>query len=300
MQTDAKGQTFAVGTIGVSDAAHEPEVGLINKIQSLLAPYGVGSDVSAKALNEALLEVRDRSIDNSPEDQQLFLLELTLWKIFAKGSAFWVNSQTESGNPVPEELLVAAFSIWKNAANLATRQGIDSAVSAEAMAQATYATADQLARNRQNPESKEIKNIRQYLFTVYMHSISGISLKQGSKQINFAKLEEWIEKRELSDRGAFQEVVENGLFCHELLQAMTPRGRSVAVTRYILGYSWPETAGALGTSINAAQKALSIGVRKALGTCMQELRRVGGKKVVEIESHLLKNKKNSSLREITE
>ena len=64
---------------------------------------------------------------------------------------------------------------------------------------------------------------------------------------------------------------------------MQPKGKSVAYTRYIVGYSWRETAGALGSSVNAAQKALSAGVRKALGTCMQELRKARDSKRVDIE-----------------
>ena len=42
---------------------------------------------------------------------------------------------------------------------------------------------------------------------------------------------------------------------------MPTKAKSVAIARYVLGYSWPETAGALGSTVNAAQKALSVGVR---------------------------------------
>jgi len=96
-------------------------------------------------------------------------------------------------------------------------------------------------------------------------------------------MDDWVASRDLSDRGSFLEVLESGIHCRELLDAMPPKGKSVAYTRYIVGYSWRETAGALGSSVNAAQKALSTGVRKALGTCMQELRKARDSKRVDIE-----------------
>jgi hypothetical protein len=64
---------------------------------------------------------------------------------------------------------------------------------------------------------------------------------------------------------------------------MPAPGKNVAVARFILGYSWPETASALGTSINAAQKALSSGIRQTFGTCMRELRKMGSKEFVDFK-----------------
>ena len=103
--------------------------------------------------------------------------------------------------------------------------------------------------------------------------------------------DQWLGRWQFSDQGAFMEALESGVLCRELLNAMPPRARSVAISRYILGYSWKETAESLGTSINAAQKALSSGIRNAFGVCMRELQKMGYHRVAEVESHLKKNKK---------
>jgi DNA-directed RNA polymerase specialized sigma24 family protein len=258
----------------------------------------VGPETLAGAFKDALLEVDEKKKggEETAEGLRSSFLGLILWKIFAKGDTLWIDSETEAGNAVTLELLVVAYTMWENAVNLASKYGVDTAAAAEALAQATHAAADQLARNRQDPDGKEIRDIRKYVFASYMYSVFNIAGKQGSDQTEYVDMGDWKADRKLSDQGAFLEALESGILCREFLDAMPPKGRSVAIARYILGYSWPETAGALGTPINTAQKALSAGVRKAFGVCMREIRRVGYRKAANIEAYLAKNKKTSSWR----
>jgi DNA-directed RNA polymerase specialized sigma24 family protein len=264
---------------------------LFEEIRPLVNLHGVGTETLVAALEAALLEVGTGENDVSREELRSTLLGLVLWKIFGRGSALWIASKTEAGHEVPLDLLVLAFAMWEGAVNLATKYGVDTAAAAEALAAATHATADKLAGSGVAREGNKIRDVRNYLFASYMYTIFNIAGKHGSSQPDYVDMEDWVANREDSDKGAFLEVVESGVYCRELLEAMPPKARSVAIARYVLGYSWSETAGALGSSINAAQKALSIGVRRAIGTCMQELRRARHRKPVDIETRKKRGKK---------
>lgn len=263
---------------------------LIGEIRPLVSRHGVGTETLVAALGDALLEVGTSEKDVSREELRTTLLGLVLWRIFGRGSALWIATKTEAGHEVPLDLLVLAFAMWEGAVNLATKYGVDTAAAAEALAAATHATVDKLAVRGVAKEGK-IRDVRNYMFASYMYTIFGIAGKHGSSQPDYVDMEDWVANREDSDKGAFLEVVESGVYCRELLEAMPPKARSVAIARYVLGYSWSETAGALGSSINAAQKALSIGVRRAIGTCMQELRRARQRKPVDTETRKKRSRK---------
>ena len=283
MRGDVEGRVSAEG--GSDNAAVSRRVGksLIEEIGPLVGRHGVGTETLAGALEEALLEVGARGKDKevSAEELRSCLLGLVLWKIFGRGP--WIRSKTGAGHEVPLDVLVTAYAMWGRAVSLATRYGVDTAAAAEALAAAAHAITEKLAGSGQEEKGKEICDIGNYLFATYMNLIIGIAGKQGSSQTDYVDMDDWVASRDLSDRGSFLEVLESGIHCRELLDAMPPKGKSVAYTRHIVGYSWRETAGALGSSVNAAQKALSAGVRKALGTCMQELRRARDSKRVDIE-----------------
>ena len=195
------------------------------------------------------------------EELRSTLFELILWKIFGRGAALWIGSRTEAGHEIPQDVLVTAHSMWKGAVNLAAKYGVDTAAAEEALAAATHATADQLASSGEGTEREEIRDVRNYLFATYMYRIFDIAGKQGSSQTDYVDMENWVSNRKLTDKGTFLDGLESGIYCRELLDAMPPRAKSVAIARYVLGYSWAETAGALDSSVNAAQKALSNGVR---------------------------------------
>ena len=283
MRRDVEGCVSAEG--GSDNAAASRCVGkvLIEEIGPLVARHGVGPETLAGALDQALLEVGASGKDKEvcAEELRSCLLGLVLWKIFGRGP--WIRSKTGAGHEVPPDVLVTAYAMWGKAESLATRYGVDAAAAAEALAAAAHAITEKLAGSGQEEKGKEICDIGNYLFATYMNLIIGIAGKQGSSQTDYVDMDDWVASRDLSDRGSFLEALESGIHCRELLDAMQPKGKSVAYTRYIVGYSWRETAGALGSSVNAAQKALSAGVRKALGTCMQELRRARDSKRVDIE-----------------
>jgi DNA-directed RNA polymerase specialized sigma24 family protein len=265
----------------------------VEEIRPMLARYGVEEETLARALEEARLEVRTSGKGKKGSGQELRsrILSLVLWKIFGKGSAPWISSRTQAGNETSQDVLVAAYSQWEEAVNLAAKHGVDTAAAAEALAAATHATSDRLAVSGEQTEGKEICDVRKYLFTSYMHRIFHIAGKQGSTQTDYIDMESWVSSRKLSDKSTFLQRLDNGIYCREFLDAMPPKAKSVAIARYVLGYSWPETAGALDSSVSAVQKALSTGVRTAIATCMQKARGAWYLKPANIESGRIKSKK---------
>jgi DNA-directed RNA polymerase specialized sigma24 family protein len=234
--------------------------------------HGVARDVLAGALERALFEAgaNGKDIETSEKELRSTLLGLVLWAIFGRESTLWISSRTEAGDEVPTELMVIAFAMWAKAVRFADRYRVDSDVAAEALMSATHATAERLRRIGKDKESREIRN---YLFAAYMYRINHIARRQGSNRTDGIDDGDWRSDRKVSDKGAFCNVVESGIYWNEILDAMPPRGRGVAMARYIFGNSWDETAGAFGSSVNAAQKALSTGIRKALGACRRDVRR---------------------------
>jgi DNA-directed RNA polymerase specialized sigma24 family protein len=246
---------------------------MLHEIQQLTAPYGVSPKAVAHAYEEALPGAVEQA------DLRSHLLGAVLWMIFTRGGPLWIDLKTAAGNTVVSDLLVAGYAIWNDAVVYAEHHGADDLDAAEALVQATHATADNLARHKLNPGSKEILDLRKYVFGIYMRFISQIAGKQLSGIMDYIDTDKWLDDREMSDRGDFLDSLEKGIYCKELLDAMPSKGKSVASLRYITGYSWQETAKALDTSVNAAQKALSAGIKKSFGTCMRELRRVGSEEI---------------------
>jgi DNA-directed RNA polymerase specialized sigma24 family protein len=252
---------------------------MLHEIQQLVRPYGVNPETLARAYEEALLEA------GKSADSRSRLLGSVLWKIFTQDGPLWIDEQTAAGNVVVADLLVAGYAIWNDAVIYAENHGADAFDAAEALVQATHATADKIARHKLNPENEGILDLRKYVFASYMRLISNIARKQLSGIIDYIDTDTSLDNRELSDRGDFLDGLENGIYCKELLDAMPYKGKSVASLRYIFGCSWQETAEALNTSVNAAQKALSAGMKQASErTCMRELPGVGSKEIARLRA----------------
>ena len=290
MQTHLKHLTIVGESSIKSNIWPEAVCGVIEEIEPLIASRGVGAEALSIAFEESLLEIGKISIGNSAEEIRSRLMGLILWRLFGRKAAFWISAQTKAGNRVPLDLLVAAYSVWNNASNLAARYGMDAIAAAKVLIQVTHDTADLIAKNKRNSESEGIRDACDYIYTAYTYSIRRIVAKRGPSGMDSVDIDELIAKQDFSDQGAFLEVLNDGILCWELLNAMQPKGRSVAIARYILGYSWPEIADSLGTSINAAQKALSSGIRKAFEMCMQESPRTGSLKATAIKFQQLKKK----------
>jgi DNA-directed RNA polymerase specialized sigma24 family protein len=293
MQKDAESRTPSGETSAKPSIEKRITAGLLEEMTCLLAAHGVGAEALAAALDEVFSE-KNCTFEKTAEDLRASVAGLVLWKLYARDSSLWIHARTRSGNEIPVDLLVAGYTMWTSAGNLASKHGVEGPAAAEAFAQAVHATADRLARNRQDPEIKQIGDVRKYIFASYMYSIFRIAREQGIQQTEYVDMQDWIENRELSDQGAFLGALESRILFREVFEAMPPKGRSVALARYVLGYSWPETAGAMGTSVNAAQKALSSGIRKAVGACMGEIRKMGSRKAAHLESYMANTKKRSS------
>jgi DNA-directed RNA polymerase specialized sigma24 family protein len=294
VRRDVEGRVSAVSGDEHTAVGLQVAESLIEEIRPVLARYGVGTETVARAFEEARVEVGASGKDRKVSRQELrsTLFGLVLWKIFGRRSAPWISSKTEAGHEIPHDVLVAAYSMWEGLVDLAARHGVDTAAAAEALTAATHATADKLACSGEGTEGDEIRDVRNYLLTSYVHRISYIAGKQGSTRTDYVDMESWVLNRKLSDKRAFLHGLENEIYCREFLDAMPAKAKSVAIARYVLGYTWPETAEALDSSVNAAQKALSSGVRIAIATC-QKVRRAWYLKPVNIEIGKLRRKKAS-------
>jgi hypothetical protein len=291
MQTQFKTEQHLRGSLIDSELKAKKAEKLIKEIQSLLAPHGVRAEAVATAFSEILFETSVDRMRESMEEFRVYMLGTVVWKIFGEGSSPWIYPQTMSGNEVPVDLLVAAYLAWKNAMSMAERQGVDSAAAAEAFVNAAHATADRIVSEELHKKIGDVRNAPNYMFRSFMHLIPRIAAKQGTNQIDNLDLSEWLASGDSSDEGAFMEAMENGVFCWELLNAIPPYTKIIAVARHHLGYSWEEIADCLNTSTNAAQKALSAGIRNALGVCMRKLQKMRYDGVLEVEKFLLMKKK---------
>jgi hypothetical protein len=119
----------------------------MKEIQPLVAPRGIDSEALAAVFRKSLLEFDSRRIANDSDEFRSDLIGLILWKLFVRGGPLWINPRTQTGNTVPLDLLVAAYSAWKSASNLAAKNGMDAIAAADALIQVTHATADLIARN---------------------------------------------------------------------------------------------------------------------------------------------------------
>lgn len=227
---------------------------LIQIIQSLTDSYEIDM-----AMLDAALDTAFGEIDESLEDFQLQILDRGLWHFFGEETGLWIGCRTPAGNAIPADVLAAAYTMWRKALYFADNRGVDGAKASAAMVKAVNATADDLARER------TVGDVRRYLFGVYRHKIARITRKLG-----FAHRSVRLTEKHLSDAGVALSKVDNEILCRELLDAMPPMGRAVAVLRFGSGCSWEETAEKTGRSVNAVQKALSTGLRKAFEVCMED------------------------------
>ena len=252
---------------------------MLHEIQQLVGRYGVNPETLGRAYEEALREAGEKI------DSKSRFLGAVLWKIFTRDGPLWIDIQTAAGNAVAKDLLAAGYAIWNDAVIYAENHGADAFAAAEALVQATHATADKIAKHKLNAEREEILDLRKYVFASYMRLISNIARKQLSGIMDYIDTDKWLDDPELSDGGDFLDALENGIYCKEFLGAMPHKGKSVASLRYIFGCSWQETAEALNTSVNAAQKALSAGMKQASErTHVQDLRGVGSEEIARLRA----------------
>jgi hypothetical protein len=251
------------------------EADLLYELKSLLAAHGITSSKLAATLDQVRQASYDKKDKGTPQDARSNLLRLILWKLFGHNKSIWINPQTQAGNPVATEVLIEAYFMWNKALKLAEKCGIDPAAAADALAKATYATADQIEKHKRDSNAKGIGDVHKYLFVSYMRLVCLIASKQGLNQTDLTDFSEWIIKNDVSDNGAFVDFLNCGIMYQEFLDTLDLRGKNIAVARYSFGYSWQETAGELGIPMKSAQNILSCSVRNAVGICKRELQRVG-------------------------
>jgi hypothetical protein len=236
VQTQPVAVEFKKPSQNISDINLKDANCLINEIQALLMPHGVEKKIVATAIGEIYLEI-DSEINGDTEDLRTYMMGTVVWKIFGRESTPWICPRTKSGNEVPIDLLVNAYSLWGKALHLAEKQGVDDAAAAEAFVRAAHCTADRISNEKRYSGIGKIRDAPQYLISAFRHSIPRIAEKQGPKQIEEGDLSEWPAKGDISDEGISMEIVESGVLCRELLNAISPYARSIAIARLLHGYS---------------------------------------------------------------
>jgi hypothetical protein len=121
VQTRSKGRKFSRNSKIESEHGSEDVDILLKEIQALLAPHGVEEKTVLTAFNQILLEIKYDKSKNNIEEFRSLMLGMIVWKIFAAGSTLWIDSITKAGHEVPLDLLVDAYSVWRNALNLAAK-----------------------------------------------------------------------------------------------------------------------------------------------------------------------------------
>lgn len=231
---------------------------LKRQLQPFLASFGIETEILADAIDSVLAEV-----DEDFEYIQTQILGLVLWRIFAGESGLWIGCRTPAGNAIPANILVVAYKMWDKAMEFAKNRKVDSLTAASVLIQAAYVTVDMLAGKN------TITDVQKYLFGTYRNIISK-NLRENRE--NFYALP---PDATFSDNGIFSDKINDTILCREILDLMPPQGRRVTALRYLAGLSWQEIANVMGISVNAAQKALSVGIKKAFGVCMRDLQALG-------------------------
>ncbi len=260
----SKGERLARRILG-----QDFELGLLEEIRPATSEHGVSQEELADALSEVVFDAAEKALKGeiSEEDHRFYVLGLIFWKLFGKGTELWIPYKTVCGNAVPFELLIMSYGMWRRALSFAAGCGVGSSDAAEALTQTTHATADQLAKNTHRGEKHRIHSVRNYLFAVYIYAILRIAAKSGSI-VEF----QWSGRIDRSDEGAFMRHLENTILLRELLAFMTVQERRTTIIRTYIGYDWAEVARVLKTSVNAVQKAQSVGLRKAFEACARDLK----------------------------
>ncbi len=249
---------------------------LAKRIQLLLKTHKEGKSGLTATIKEAYRELRPDWIDNSSQDMQSDLLQVTLANLFAKKEALWIHPRTECGNDVPAEILIEAYGLWGTSRRVARQRGVDPAAAADAMAKATHAVVDKLIGNKDHPE--QIRDIRKYIFAAFRHETSAVALAQGfDKTVRIGSFHP-ARTRNFSDSGKHARIMYYSILYRELLDSLDHGCKSIAHSRLSLEHGWAETSECMKMQAKTAQKKLSRALRKGLGIGMRKLQFRGYRK----------------------
>jgi len=110
----------------------------------------IHSFTALSALDGAMLDAAlDRTLHEMEvvlEDYHLLVLERVLWHFFAKESGLWIGCRTPAGNVIPAEVLIMAYTMWRNAAVFAEMRGVDTLKAASVILRAVHIAVDDLAK----------------------------------------------------------------------------------------------------------------------------------------------------------
>ena len=245
---------------------------LFSKIQPFVAPYSEKRKKLAAAFNKTF---RETELDNiQPET-----LSVIFWRIFGGESILWIDAPTAAGNDVPFDVMATAYAMWRDAQQVAFNRNLDSVDAAEAMTQVVHHIADRLADGNAPP----IRNMRNYMFVSFSRVLEQINTNCEAVPCRKPNIQE-------SDNGAFLTAVENVIMCDEVLSVLPPRLREMVIFRYMMGKSCNEVAAVFGSSRGAVRKAISAGIKKALGVCRRDLHKLGHAGITQRKKKQVKSK----------
>jgi hypothetical protein len=242
---------------------------LFEKMLPLLKAHNKGEDELYTAIKQANEAMRLGFWGTSLQEMQSVLLQITLANLFARREPLWIHTRTESGNNVPAEILIEAYSLWGKARKIAREWGVDSAAAADAMAKATHSVVDQRANNKENQET--IRDVRKYIFASFRHETYVVALKQGiHKTIHIDSLYA-ARTRCFSDQGKHAHIMDCSILYQEFLNSLDRDTKIIAHARLSLEYGWDETSEQAKMSAKTAHNRLNKAIREGLGLCMREL-----------------------------
>ncbi len=172
--------------------------------------------------------------------------------------ALWISPRDELGRAVDEEILAAAYRVWKRVVTYAQAQGQDTARAAEALEVAAHSLA---ALAERHPQARaRIKSLDYYIFWAAARRIDRAISRE--PEIDFLGSTDDLTPYAGAQDAAWVARLERDLLLGEIIGYMNAQTRRLFVMRRS-GYSWDEIGKTLGTSAVDVQTYFSKGVANA-------------------------------------
>jgi hypothetical protein len=172
--------------------------------------------------------------------------------------ALWFSPRDELGRAVDEEIMAAAYRVWKRVVSYAESHGQDSSRAAEALEVAAHALA---ALSERHPHARSrIKSLDYYIFWAAARRLDRAVSREPS--IEFLGSADDLAPLLGAQDTAWAGGIERELLLSEIIELMNAQTRRLFSMRRA-GYSWDEIARSLGTTAVNVEAYFSKGVAKA-------------------------------------
>ena len=172
--------------------------------------------------------------------------------------ALWIGPRDELGRAVDEEILAAAYRVWKRVVTYAEVQGQDTSRAAEALEGAAHSLA---ALSERHPQARaRIRSLDFYIFWAAARRLDKAASRE--PDIEFLGSSDDLTPFPGAQDTAWVAQLEQELLLGEIIGYMNGQTRRLFIMRRS-GYSWDEIGRILGTSAVDVQTYFSKGVAKA-------------------------------------